>query len=84
MTSNSDLLARLDPDYDFNRQSIEIDSKEHIRIAASLGNRPLILSRYEKIRTVAQALERGFKISSIFFLAFFLLTENLNKSQSLR
>jgi hypothetical protein len=67
MTLNNYTITRLDPEYDFMRQSIEIDSKEHIRIATSLGNLPLITSRDEKIRTLAQALERGLQVSSTVF-----------------
>lgn len=55
--------APIDPTYDFENQSIEIDEKEHIRIHQSMKGKPLPEYRLPDVRTLYDVLHKGLEIS---------------------
>lgn len=55
--------APIDPLYDFENQSIEIDPVEHIRVKSSMKGKPLVKDRLPDVRTLYDLLPKGLEAS---------------------
>ncbi|CAF0824515.1 unnamed protein product [Brachionus calyciflorus] len=53
----------IDPLYDFENQSVEIDENEHIRVCSSNKGKELTTHRFEDVRTLYDALPKGLGLS---------------------
>jgi len=56
--------APIDPLYDFENQSIEIDSVERIRVCKSTYEKPLKEYRFSDVKTLYDVLHKGLELSN--------------------
>ncbi|RNA24081.1 long-chain-fatty-acid-- ligase 5 [Brachionus plicatilis] len=54
----------IDPYYDFENQSVEIDKEQHIRVCPSVKGKSLTEYRFEDVRTLFDVLPKGLVLSS--------------------
>ena len=56
--------APIDPLYDFDNQSIEIDPVERVRVCQSMENKPLLEYRFPDVKTLYDVLPKGLELSN--------------------
>lgn len=56
--------APIDPLYDFENQSIEIDPIERVRMCSTMKNKQLIEYRFPDVKTLYDVLPKGLQLSN--------------------
>ena len=56
--------APIDPTYDFDNQSIEIDPIERVRVCKSIYGKPLKEYRFHDVKTLYDVLHKGLELSN--------------------
>ena len=56
--------APIDPLYDFDDQSVEIDPVQRVRVCHSVKNKPLIEYRFPDVKTLYDVLPKGLELSN--------------------